>query len=91
MYNAFFLEVSCKGVLDCFACIFFAAVSVKEFELMSGLAFYHCEPTFKNFEDSVRKFIGNSVYPGVTSSNVEEGEYVFGVSVGDRIDLSANV
>lgn len=53
MYDAILLEVICECVFDCFACIFFAAVGVEEFEFISGLPFDHCEPKFKNFEDRI--------------------------------------
>ncbi len=47
------LEEGGEGILDCFAGVFFTAVGVEEFELVTGLAFDHCEPVFEKFEDSV--------------------------------------
>jgi len=91
VYNAFFEEIRCEGVLDRFAGVFFAAVGVKEFEFVSGLTFNHCEPAFKNSEDSIRKFVGNCIDPGVIGGEIEKGENIFCIAERDWVYLTADV
>ena len=91
MYNAFFEEIRCKCVFDRFAGVFFTAVGVKEFEFVSGLTFNHCEPAFKNSEDSIRKLVGDCINPRVIGSEIEKGENILCIAKRDWVYLTADV
>lgn len=55
------------------------------------MSFNHCEPSFKNFEDSIRDFVGNCIDPRVIGSEIEEGEDILRIAERDWVYWAADV